>query len=795
MSLFKTKRKTQVYTSISRAVDDASIVPSNKMAILNYVMSSDSSTNNVNASSIADYMISATVNNSVARAKKGYNYSKKAGYAYGAAKTDIVSQFNVDIKGAVADELERLYPQGVVVHNAYFGPMNNYYFLKPILWQKYGYNYDTNELVDESARIGFPCYMESAVIKYSKYSTDAQVDPDTLNQYGLSAEAGYTPFRPANPKAPHVPWVTDYEGDHDIAVVTVVYKDAAGAKKTYDLTVDFLAYESSSKPIDEGLDDSDTNNIQPDAITESVEPTLDGQDYYQANYTYTENGVSKEGIFIYLYGSGLNQRLDNLFNVTDSYGQFIPRVYARMNGMKCNDESLEDTDKYKAMVGLGRKLGMNWSNWVDEVHKSVGSVGDVSQILMTHAVPANTEDPLVQEYLYEYFLDLYGRIPQKFANSNFSDLKLEMLSYGSKEGQSIVIKDEEYTQTVAFTSIGFMDIQGSIGKVGTVASGMRKEYVFSGRPGSVFRPMSSIVHHFYRKQVSPNVYREVRVYGLACSEHVIGGYNTTASGDSANLMIPIDISLNHEFNNKQLEELYTKSMHIIINTVKVIKKKWYQTGIFQAIMIVIAIIISVVTVGAGAPLSAYIVAAAVAVAQAIAIGLVLQLAVKLLVNMGVDVGIVAAVAAVVAAVFGAYGAIKDVAMAGVTAAQLLTIATQAFSMSAQGFALQLKETIKQYTSLFAELSAEQKALKQKYEELGVAGDSTLLMFEPPLNIGVRIGEPVEDYYSRSVHVSNVGTAIYYILENNVSESLTLPTRETILNRIKERTDELSVPEL
>ena len=98
-------------------------------------------------------------------------------------------------------------------------------------------------------------------------------------------------------------------------------------------------------------------------------------------------------------------------------------------------------------------------------------------------------------------------------------------------------------------------------------------------------------------------------------------------------------------------------------------------------------------------------------------------------------------------------------------------------------------------SLFAELSAEQKALKQKYEELGVAGDSTLLMFEPPLNIGVRIGEPVEDYYSRSVHVSNVGTAIYYILENNVSESLTLPTREIILNRIKERTDELSVPEL
>lgn len=782
MGLFSTKKKTVANTSVSRAVDDASIIPSNKMAILSYVMSSDSMSTKTDALSISDYIISATSNNSVARAKRARSYASKEDYYYGLPKSNLVSQEGVDIQAAIQDALEIIYPEGVIVNDAYFGPMNNFYFLKPMLTQKYGYNQDTNELVDESARIGFPCYMESAVIKYSQYSTDALVDPDTIKQVGLSAEAGYTPFREWNYSAKQVPWIENSPLDHDTVDVTVVYKNAANEKVSYVITMDYLEYEASSKPSDIGLDETAAGVYEPNAVTPTLDAQLQDQDFFQANYEYTENSVTKRDTFIYLRGAGYIPALDNLFSVTDEFGSYIPRVYARMGGKKCNADEFKDTDKYKAMKGLGNKLGMNWSNWVDELHEAVGSVGSVSQMFLTYSLPANTKDPLIQSYLFEYFMELYGRIPNRFSSSVFSSLRKDMIAYGSKLGQMIRISDKAYEQQLKFSSIGYVDIQGSIGAVGSTTSGTARERI---KNTGKFSFSSFATYHYYRKQLTANTYREIRVYGLSITEYVQGGVVTSASGNSENLLIPLDMAINHEFSNAEKEELYTKSMYIVINTVQVIKTKWYQTGVFKAIMIVVAVVIAVVTVGAGAPISAYIIAAAVAVAKAVVLSVVIQMAAKILVSVGVDVGLVAAIAAIAAIATGAYAALKDAAVAGMTATQLLALSSQAFSMSTTGFALQTKETLKAFNSVMADLTKQQKEMQEKYKDLGLAQDSTLLMFEPPISLGVRMGESADDYYSRSIHISNIGSSVYYFIENNVANSVTLPSLSTILKNIEE----------
>lgn len=186
MGLFSSKKKTYVNTSVSRMVDDADIIPSSKIAVIDYTLSQNSASTRLSAESLSDYLIRAGSNNIAARARKARKYASKPAFAYGLPESNLVSRANVDVMAAVQDSLERVYPDGVIVHDAYFGPMNNFYFLKPMLWQKYDYNYDTNELVAESQRIGFKCYMESAVIKYSKYTTADLIDPDTLMQYGLS---------------------------------------------------------------------------------------------------------------------------------------------------------------------------------------------------------------------------------------------------------------------------------------------------------------------------------------------------------------------------------------------------------------------------------------------------------------------------------------------------------------------------------------------------------------------------------------------------------------------------------
>ena len=796
MGVFSTKKKTQVNTSVSRMVDDDSIVPSSKIAVIDYMMSQHAASTRLSSDTLSDYLIRAGTNNIVARSRKARNYAKKSSYAYGLPESNLVSQAGVDVQAAVQDSLEKVYPQGVLVSDAYFGPMNNYYFLKPILSQKYDYNYDTNELVKESLRVGFKCYMESAVIKYSKYSTDALIDPDTIVQKGLSATAGFTPFRPFNEKAVHVPWENNYQGDHDVAVVTVCYKDAKGDKKTYNLTIDYLEYEPSSKPIATGLDDSDTNNIEPGAITPPVQASLAGRDFYQANYSYVDKGVTKRGVFIYMYESGLDPKLDKLFSVVDTYGSHIPKIYARMDGKACNDDSFKGTDKYKSMVGICRQLGMNWSEWVDEIHKSVGSVGDVTQIFMTYSLPANTKDPLIQEYMFEYFMGLYGRIPNKFATSDFKDLNSNMVAYGSKQGQSISIKDNEYTQQISFSSIGYMDIAGSIGKVGAVESGTTKVPVRTAtRPSQVFNALSFATYHYYRKQLTTTTYREVRVYGLTSTEYVISGHTTSASGDSENLLIPLDMAVDNEFSNRKKEELYTKSMYIVFNTVKVVKTKWYQTGVFKAIMFIVAVVIGFFFPPAGAAAAGWM-AAIYAVVYAVAINIVIGLAVKLLVNMGLDVGVVAAVVAVIALVVGGYaGLTKTGSLAGVTTQQFLSASSQAFAMSNQGYAYQTQVAIKEFNSLMADLNEEQKELQRKAKELGLGQQGSLLLFEPPLSVGVRIGESPDDYYDRSIRINNVASAIYSITDMSVDLSLALPTTQQTLQRIQENIDGLSEFEL
>lgn len=797
MGLFSGKKKTHVNTSVSRMVADEDIIPSSKMAVMDYTFSYASSSVRVTDESITDFILKATTNNIVARSRKARNYASKPDYAYGLPTSNLVSQTGVDVKGAVQEVLEKTYPQGVIVHDAYFGPMNNFYFLRPILNAKYGYDYNTNELVEESRKIGFPCYMESAVIKYSKYSDAVLIDPDSLKQVGPSAESGYTPFRPANPRANQVPWINNNDMDYDIADVTVVYKDATGAKKSYHLIVDYLDYEPSSKPVEDGLDDGDTENIEPEAVAPTVQDNFMNQDFYQANYSYSEGGVTKVGVFIYLYGMGIETKLDNLFKVTSEFGQYIPRMYARMNGRKSNNDSQVDTPEYKAMVGMGRQLGFNWSSWVDEIHKSVGSVGDVVQIFMTYALPANTQDKLIQEYLFEYFYEMYNRIPTKFATSEFGDLKADMVSYGSKQGQAIEIKDKAYTSQLTFSSIGYLDIRGSIGKVGTVASGMTSETVQVGRPGSgnPYRPKSVSTCHWYRKQMTETVYREVRVYGLKTTEQVRGGYSTTAAGDDENLLIPLDLAVDHQFSMRKKEELYTKAMYIVLNTLKVVKQKWYQTGIFKAIMFIIAVVVSYLFPPAGVVLQGWM-AVAYAVVQSVVIGLVVQVAVKLLVSLGVNVGVVAGVVAIVALMYGGYTALtKTTGVAGVTTVQLMQVASQSFSMSNIGYALQTQNAIKDFMSTIAEMTEEQKEIERLARDFAMGNHGPLLIHESPVQIGVRIGESPDDYYDRSIRVTNLASAVYLYTETNVDMNLALPTHNQILNQMQENLDELSFPRL
>ena len=92
----------------------------------------------------------------------------------------------------------------------------------------------------------------------------------------------------------------------------------------------------------------------------------------------------------------------------------------------------------------------------------------------------------------------------------------------------------------------------------------------------------------------------------------------------------------------------------------------------------------------------------------------------------------------------------------------------------------------------ADLSKEEADLQKQAKELGLGQQGPLLMFEPPISIGIRMGESPDDYLERSIHVSNPGTAVYSLIEMNVEMGVQLPSPYTMLNSLKESQDDLPI---
>ena len=58
------------------------------------------------------------------------------------------------------------------------------------------------------------------------------------------------------------------------------------------------------------------------------------------------------------------------------------------------------------------------------------------------------------------------------------------------------------------------------------------------------------------------------------------------------LIIPVDRTIAKDMELLKRERVYARSLHVVFNSMVIQKLKWYQTGIFRAIMIIVAVVIS-----------------------------------------------------------------------------------------------------------------------------------------------------------------------------------------------------------
>lgn len=603
--------------------------------------------------------------------------------------------------------------------------------------------------------------------------------------------------------------------DETTGVITEVVTEVTRVITTNTVSINVIAYfnmsfgiydyNPDSETIDTTtvLDDRDSGDYDPTApLVPSGEDTDDSPDYFMVCYEYTSGSALHIGYFTYQYGSGNYPALDGITGTeVADFGQHFPRMYFRLDGKRLISDEYSQTEGYKASKKLGNKLDLSWLDVGEEIYNSLSSLGKIRDVMMILMVPANTENAIEQEYLYNYFHTLCMLRP-KYTEKNWTIYSTESSHSGSatvpasdldtfdmRLGAFMESSDTYIATSNQMDSIGYARITGSIGNIGAVASGRgtgKLPFKYEYRQDNQLKyryGVKDVDYHYYRIQVSSTQYDEVRVYNLSHQVRV-GGKQVNRSGSSDELMVPLDHAFRKLFSTHDRETLYARAAQILICTEYTVKTKWYQTSIFQAITVVIAVAVSWWTGGASLSMISVLTAVATSAATMIAFSLLSKYVFS---KLGSWASILATVVAVVAAVYGGYLAYTGTTGPySLTAQNLMQASNVAFktadaSLKGQQIAMQQK-----FGSLQKELEEKQELLEQAQDELN-QGSNTISdwIFLQATHGYINLGETPDQMITRTLN-TNIGTLALQLPDVYLSQALSLPSSVEIMQLMQQK---------
>jgi hypothetical protein len=740
MGLFSSQKKITVATQVSRVIVDKMLPNSPRTGVYRAI---------VQEGDIADHLLEEMLNSVALKAEQMYDYAA-AHSVYGLPTSRIMTAVQgQDEIQEILDTLEGVAPGGVTMEYSHLGPPNNLHIAWMALMDEQGYNPATNQLGTLSTALGRTVYLQDMVVVVPVGDL-ALYEPGALDQWGPVPRGGATPWRYSGSMG-------SYLAHRPVSAEEVI-------------TEDFVRVSYVSAP--------------PGAIAVLTEPDLgtfeipitgyDSQaDYFHVRYTV--GGVVK--FWMYRYGAGTYPTLDTILEVEDgAIGSFFPFNYFRFDSQNENEDT--ESEAYTTSKKMAKYLGLDYDLVADAIDANP-DIDYVTQAILLMAVPADTQEQVEIQYLFDFFNALHTSVGQNSISETHSAI---MAAFDSTDftKNAITIQDSRFKLVLANGGIHKRRVTGTLGAIGTHAMvmGTREvfvtEYVEAGEgPGTPTEVLKEVKTHLYRRQVNHAQYDEVEVVALKLKYFVEGGYAVTADETDDILLIPLDHSLTNGYKMLERELLYARSLHFVFNSVLVTKIAWYQTGLFQFVMIVVAVIVTIYTMGAdgGAFLAAVaagstaaIVATGLVLLQKILIGLVIGKILTIFVKaVGVDVAIVLAV---IAAAYGVYDAMQFGSITGAPwAADLLQLAS--------GLAKSVNQVIAGLSQdLLLEASEFSKQITEQTKTLDSAQE--LLENSNRLSPFVIFGESPNDFYNRSVHAGNIGAMGIQAISSYVDAALTLP---------------------
>lgn len=751
MGLFSSKKKTYVGTSVTRVLEDDAITDTMQASVLQAILKDED---------ISVRVLENMQSTIGVRAERMYSWAKKK-YIYGLPSGRMVSTQ----EGAAQAQgiLEVVEGQPVVIEYSQLAPANRLHVAWMRLISQYGYNPQTNELTVLSTQKGKTVLLDDIRIEIPETEI-ASLPDECLDQWGLAAVSGYKPDR-----------ATNDVNSRSIYLARPVRKTGSSGPSQQQARI-IYSWESpySGNRFETNYLYGNTTRATEQLIISLADLDQD-EDFLHVKYATP----SQTKYWMYQIGSGSYPILDNLYNVPyDISGTFFPFIFFRHNKTKLNEAGFgEGYRDNKKMCDI---LKLDYDTILDGIHENP-DINDVTQAVLTFAVPPNPSTQIEKRYLFDFFSEQWGYqdVSVREVSSNQllsarSFFREDKTKLSTKH--AIVIQDGLFKMSLGFNQIYKRTKVGVIGSKGTYTSGygsvaaIRKVENDSGEivdQGYLERVYT------YRHQISERFYQEVEVRGLVTEYQIDGNYTTLGDEEDDILLVPVDRSITSNYPMGQRESLYSRALHFVFNSLVVVKVKWYQSGFFKFVLTVAAFAFAIYTFGAsavGQSLLAYSIG--MTTLQAVVMTAITGLFTALVSYYAIQLFITAVgpeltfLIAIIAAVAGMYMMFDAGSVAGAPWAQdLLKLSNGLTSQMGSSIQAELADLTQVQSEFTKEMEAQLKLLDNAQDLL----EPTRLLH--PFTI---FGESPDDFYNRTVHSGNIGTMVLSSVTNYVELSLTLP---------------------
>ncbi len=512
---------------------------------------------------------------------------------------------------------------------------------------------------------------------------------------------------------------------------------------------------------------------------------LEDVDYYHVGYfKYDENEEVDTSVTYYWFYSPQEGTYEVLEPYSEFDSNYFPVVPLRYNN---SDLTVDDgSERYKTSRRLLRQMKLSISQLGDAVNANP-DIGDIDHAYVVMGVSPATEVVAAKKYLYDFFKDKETSSPyDKEAFDQWNDRENTFKAQSPPPINSLRISEAGIAYNV---ELGWLYIES------TLKSGQIEPDAKAGDVNTeiVVRPSTSNQYYSYdnssfivRKQINSTTYDEVEVRGLNHINYVYRSHtvdtslanvvSSAADEDdfSDGMIIPLDIRLVENMRVVDRTDLVNEAMRINFNCYVKQKLKWYETGLFTAILAVVAIVITIYTFGTtSASMGAWLglgTGVTAAVVGAIALGVItvgIRYGINYLVDeLGVAAGVIFAILASVA--LGSVGGDQSALAQSLSALQSgIEVGVNAYLDT------EMSDIMDSYDALQREMNEYEEEMNQFY-----ADASTTFLIDPLAIPDSRSGlalpnESPEQYYTTRIHLGNMARIDKAHIENYVDNMITL----------------------